>query len=325
MFSSFFTMSPFKQQAFGVGRRLFKSLATSTVALSAVVGGVLLSGGEAKALTCNFSSSVFTSCNYGPAWPGSPSSPIPPGPSPVAIGPGPNGNYTHQWLETNFSTPGGFYYYPTDKDIWFENAPTDGFGVVEWYWQDRDNSGTWLIPPDKHSVDEWHVDVDFDPDLPMPGMAPKTSILEYVVIIDKGQGGAPHLPWNPWFEDVTLGAIFGPPMPGNGGSSTVTKEIYEAICTASTPGGIFDSCSKGSLIDTLTVSAAGPGTDMVNLKPYYLDKLWIIDTAMAKDNMIDAYQNVYRQVPGPLPILGAGAALGFSRKLRGRIKVSRRA
>lgn len=31
-----------------------------------------------------------------------------------------------------------------------------------------------------------------------------------------------------------------------------------------------------------------------------------------------------RQTPGPLPILGAGAALGFSRKLRRRIRASRR-
>jgi hypothetical protein len=27
--------------------------------------------------------------------------------------------------------------------------------------------------------------------------------------------------------------------------------------------------------------------------------------------------------PGPLPILGAGAAFGFTRKLRGRIKATR--
>jgi hypothetical protein len=31
-----------------------------------------------------------------------------------------------------------------------------------------------------------------------------------------------------------------------------------------------------------------------------------------------------RQTPGPLPILGAGAALGFSRKLRRRIRAARR-
>jgi hypothetical protein len=30
----------------------------------------------------------------------------------------------------------------------------------------------------------------------------------------------------------------------------------------------------------------------------------------------------FHQVPGPLPILGAGAAFGLSRKLRSRIKAS---
>jgi hypothetical protein len=38
------------------------------------------------------------------------------------------------------------------------------------------------------------------------------------------------------------------------------------------------------------------------------------------DNFINTVQT-----PGPLPVLGAGAACGFSRKLRGRIKASRTA
>ena len=36
---------------------------------------------------------------------------------------------------------------------------------------------------------------------------------------------------------------------------------------------------------------------------------------------MDNFLNIY-QTPGPLPLLGAGAAFGFSRKLRGRIKAS---
>ena len=39
---------------------------------------------------------------------------------------------------------------------------------------------------------------------------------------------------------------------------------------------------------------------------------------------LDNYTNTF-QTPGPLPILGAGAAFGFSRKLRSRIKVGRTA
>ena len=57
-------------------------------------------------------------------------------------------------------------------------------------------------------------------------------------------------------------------------------------------------------------------------------ELYIIDTAVnptGSGKLIDSYQNAYTQVPGPLPILGAGAAFGFSRKLRNRIKASRTA
>jgi hypothetical protein len=50
------------------------------------------------------------------------------------------------------------------------------------------------------------------------------------------------------------------------------------------------------------------------------------------DGVVDTFTNRLAQitpqsnsVPGPLPILGAGAAFGFSRKLRSRIKASRTA
>ena len=54
--------------------------------------------------------------------------------------------------------------------------------------------------------------------------------------------------------------------------------------------------------------------------------IWVLDTyniptsLPSLDNVINSYQT-----PGPLPILGAGAAFGFSRKLRGRIKATRTA
>lgn len=57
-----------------------------------------------------------------------------------------------------------------------------------------------------------------------------------------------------------------------------------------------------------------------------VNTLYITDTytgtsTAALDNFINSYQTV----PGPLPILGAGAAFGFSRKLRSRIKAGRTA
>lgn len=56
MFSSFLTMTQTKMGASRFRGRLFKSAATSALALSAVAGGVILSGGEAKAVVlCEFS------------------------------------------------------------------------------------------------------------------------------------------------------------------------------------------------------------------------------------------------------------------------------
>jgi hypothetical protein len=50
---------------------------------------------------------------------------------------------------------------------------------------------------------------------------------------------------------------------------------------------------------------------------------WDLDpntgTIMAISN---TYTQLQQEVPGPLPILGIGAAFGFSRKLRKRIKGS---
>jgi len=310
--------------------RLFKSAASSALALSALAGGVMLSGGKAEALECTFAGGVITSCAYGPAWPGNVLSPIPPGPAPapviVAKPPNlnpPNGFY-EQWYETNIQFGGQSYYYPTDKDIWFVNGPTGGSGVIEWSWDDVNDSGTWLIPPDPHSVDEWIVDVDFKPALRANSIPPPPSIFEYVVIIDKGQGGVPHLPWNEFFEDVTLSVNFGPGS-GNPLLSYVTKDIWSAVCTSSTPGGIFDACSQGDYIGQLKVDENTIGATVTkDITASRLDKLYIKDVAVINNKSIDNYQNIYRQVPGPLPILGASLALGSVRKLRNltsRLKV----
>jgi hypothetical protein len=71
------------------------------------------------------------------------------------------------------------------------------------------------------------------------------------------------------------------------------------------------------------LSVSDTGTDSEILKP--TNTLYITDTytgtaSAGLDNFINTYQT-----PGPLPILGAGAAFGFSRKLRSRIKAGRTA
>jgi len=55
-----------------------------------------------------------------------------------------------------------------------------------------------------------------------------------------------------------------------------------------------------------------------------LTTIWVRDTYSAgSGDVLDTVTNTFETVPGPLPILGAGAAFGFSRKLRGRIKAAR--
>jgi hypothetical protein len=55
----------------------------------------------------------------------------------------------------------------------------------------------------------------------------------------------------------------------------------------------------------------------------YTSTIWVKDSWTISGNAeVDNITNTF-QTPGPLPILGAGAAFGFSRKLRGRIKAAR--
>jgi hypothetical protein len=244
------------------GGLFLKSAATSALALSSVAGGVILSGGEAKANQCQFTGGVVTDCQQG----------IP---------------YI-DWHETNPV--------PTDKEIKFISGPTVGSGDIEWAWIDVSGNGDWRIPPDPHSVDEWHVDVDFNPDHIPPAA---DSILIYRIRVTEP---------NYYFEDVTLATIFGAPQAGP--KSYTQKDVY-------LPDGT-------TLIGSLK-QFEDEGKKTLDLTHFHLNELYIVDTASAQSDNIDAYQNSYRQTPGPLPILGAGAAFGFSRKLRGRIKASRTA
>ncbi len=89
---------------------------------------------------------------------------------------------------------------------------------------------------------------------------------------------------------------------------------------------VYESTNQtvGSLLGSLTVTpGSGPQIlDFGTLLPNKYKELYIIDTATPGTSVIDNYQNIYRQTPGPLPILGAGTAFGFARKLKRRIKSS---
>ena len=95
---------------------------------------------------------------------------------------------------------------------------------------------------------------------------------------------------------------------GMGGSTLLTKQI-------------FADAGFTTLLATL-ISTDGSSVDMVPL-PGAGPMLWVRDTYSATGTTgLDNITNKF-MTPGPLPVLGAGAAFGFSRKLRGRIKASR--
>ena len=88
--------------------------------------------------------------------------------------------------------------------------------------------------------------------------------------------------------------------------ASLTKTIYD------------NSTFTGPPLATINVNQANP-QGIANYSGVG-NQIWVqVDyNGTEIDNIVD-----YHEVPGPLPILGAGAAFGFSRKLRSRIKTSR--
>jgi hypothetical protein len=107
------------------------------------------------------------------------------------------------------------------------------------------------------------------------------------------------------------------------------------------PGASGSPIRVTKTIDYLDIAAAdlaigptldGSSTPMVSLAPMS-QYIMVTDTWDVPANgatppagttpVLRSYVNSYSQVPGPLPVLGAGAAFGFSRKLRSRVRLAR--
>ena len=79
---------------------------------------------------------------------------------------------------------------------------------------------------------------------------------------------------------------------------------------------------SGKLLASLTTQNSSVSQDLGGLyQSLYIED--IINANGAEGGSISRVTDSFRQVPGPLPILGAGTAFGFSRKLRRRIKAAR--
>ncbi|MFM7266135.1 MAG: hypothetical protein ACKOZW_11220 [Cyanobium sp.] len=143
----------------------------------------------------------------------------------------------------------------------------------------------WIpLPPPGYGADLWEVDVDFDADLVGPG----SGSFDYgISIIDPSRT----------FDRVRL------KVDALAGNPTVTKSIYT------------DDAFTNKILE-LT------GNGFISLPSGY-QTLYVRDSyTLQQGDVLASFQNVYTQqtVPGPLPLLGAGTAFGFSRSLRRRLK-----
>lgn len=141
----------------------------------------------------------------------------------------------------------------------------------------------------------WSVNADFSPNLAGPYSE------EFVYSL--------KAPNNDKWLSAGLDQFIIPGFPG----ASVRKQIYgDAALTEL----LYDS---GTIMDsnsTPLTDFSAPDTDgLIFVKDTYSGL-----AGADLDNFINTVQT-----PGPLPVLGAGAAFGFSRKLRGRIKASRTA
>jgi len=144
-----------------------------------------------------------------------------------------------------------------------------------------------IDPPSGITGDAFALATDFNPDT----NGPYSGEFDYTITIT-----------NPNFTFAT--AALDSVVSGGGAGTTVTKKI----------AGFADLVStNGSNVPAVPVS----GTTLV------VRNLWDVGAG----DVLDNFKDVYTQktgVPGPLPLLGAGAAFGFSRRLRNRVLAARR-
>lgn len=132
----------------------------------------------------------------------------------------------------------------------------------------------------------FHVDLDFNPDIGSPG-----SFVYKLDIV----AGSPYV-----FDEAGLSGL----------ATTASPNLTKIIGTG----------WNGQEITNELLTLDSNGVFVAEQIPGHLKTIFVQDKWAPVGGSVDAIQNVYSQVPGPLPLLGAGAAFGFSRRLRRRIK-----
>lgn len=147
----------------------------------------------------------------------------------------------------------------------------------------------------------WHVDLDFHPAASFNGsIVYKIEVVGCQASTDPNACSYPYQ--GPTFTGVQL-------VSGRQPGTTVQKIYGTGWDGTNTITGVIDTLD---LINN--IEDHGPASG----KTLYVQDIW----TASPGNTIDNINNNFSQVPGPLPILGIGAAFGFSRKLRKRIKGS---
>ncbi len=162
---------------------------------------------------------------------------------------------------------------------------------------------TFAYEPTEINQLPFHVDLDLD-GASMDGGGFISYQIEinpaYVTGSPDGICVAAYPPCHPGFQKISFGANISGDTTGTAKATKTISDANGIVLATLEPGGMFE--------------IANP----VDYQLLNIEVAW-----NTGDGIIDNATNNYKQSPGPLPILGAGAAFGFSRKLRGRIKASR--
>lgn len=139
------------------------------------------------------------------------------------------------------------------------------------------------------------IDIDFDG---ITGLGTVGTITYDLTYTPSDPSLYPFSP-DPYVKEISLSLS----KPG-GGTGSVTKTVYSSL--------------GGTLLGVLTANTTTTTAPLlVSGTSFYIEDVYT-------GSGIDNAENVFK-TPGPLPMLGAGAAFGFSRKLRSRVKASRAA
>jgi len=191
----------------------------------------------------------------------------------------------------------GQSYTNADKILTLITTPTAGIGNLEFVANQ--------FPPPGPDNDTWNLKTNFFPNA--FGPSGSTGVFTYKFEID--QTLAPEA----YFKRVSLGSISNTPNPIDG--SVISKAVF---------GTEADLLANTNAITTLQSFNGASDSYLFGVNTY--KTLWIKDTyTPGVSSDISVVNNSFTQgadVPGPLPLVGAGMAFGFSRKLRSRIKAS---